>query len=127
MTDIIRHIKDQIEDVTKKALAEMDIQGKDSDAFKQALEGEIEIEIPKEKAHGDFSINTAMKLTKILRTSPVNIANALTAAMNFEGTYIEKCEIANFWKKGVHKNCGVSCVELVDGEYQLLWENKIYY
>lgn len=94
MTDIIRHIKDQIEDVTKKALAEMDIQGKDSDAFKQALEGEIEIEIPKEKAHGDFSINTAMKLTKILRTSPVNIANALTAAMNFDGTYIEKCEIA---------------------------------
>ena len=94
MTDIIRHIKNQIEAVTKKALAEMDIQGKDSDAFKQALEGEIEIEIPKEKAHGDFSINTAMKLTKILRTSPVNIANALTAAMNFDGTYIEKCEIA---------------------------------
>ena len=94
MTDIIRHIKGQIEDVTKKALAEMDIQGKDSDAFKQALEGEIEIETPKEKAHGDFSINTAMKLTKILRTSPINIANALTAAMNFEGTYIEKCEIA---------------------------------
>ena len=72
----------------------MDIQGKDSDGFKAALEGEIEIEIPKEKAHGDFSINTAMKLTKILRTSPVNIANALTGAMNFEGTYIEKCEIA---------------------------------
>ena len=94
MTDIIRQIKNQIEDVTKKALADMDIQGKDSDGFKAALEGEIEIEIPKEKAHGDFSINTAMKLTKILRTSPVNIANALTGAMNFEGTYIEKCEIA---------------------------------
>ena len=94
MTDIIRQIKNQIEDVTKKALADMDIQGKDSDGFKAALEGEIEIEIPKEKAHGDFSINTAMKLTKILRTSPVNIANELTGAMNFEGTYIEKCEIA---------------------------------
>ena len=60
MTDIIRQIKNQIEDVTKKALADMDIQGKDSYGFKAALEGEIEIEIPKEKAHGDFSINTAI-------------------------------------------------------------------
>ena len=40
---------------------------------------------------------------------------------------VEKCDIAHFWGKGVHKNCGVSCVELIDGEYQILWENKIYY
>ncbi len=94
MTDIIRHIKDQIAQITKKALCDMDIQGKDSPEFEAALKGEIEIEIPKEKAHGDFSVNTAMKLTKVLRTSPQNIAKALTAAMDFEGTYIEKCEIA---------------------------------
>ena len=41
--------------------------------------------------------------------------------------HIEKCEIAHFWGKGVHKNCGVSCVELIDGEYQVLWENRVYY
>lgn len=40
---------------------------------------------------------------------------------------IEHCDIAHFWGKGVHKNCGVSCVELVDDEYQILWENKIFY
>ena len=40
---------------------------------------------------------------------------------------IEKCDIAHFWGSGVHKNCGVSCVELIDGEYRILWENKIYY
>ena len=40
---------------------------------------------------------------------------------------IEKCEIAHFWGNGVHKNCGVSCVELIDGEYRILWENKVYY
>ncbi len=94
MTDIIRHIKDQIAQITKNALTNMDIQGKDTEEFKTFLNGEIEIEIPKEKAHGDFSVNTAMKLTKILKTSPQNIAKALTAAMDFEGTYIEKCEIA---------------------------------
>ena len=40
---------------------------------------------------------------------------------------IIKCDIAHFWGSVVHKNCGVSCVELIDGEYQILWENKIYY
>ena len=40
---------------------------------------------------------------------------------------IEKCDIAHFWGKGVHKNCGVSCVELIHGEYRILWENRVYY
>lgn len=40
---------------------------------------------------------------------------------------IEQCDIAHFWGNGVHKNCGVSCVELIEGEYKILWENKIYY
>ncbi len=39
---------------------------------------------------------------------------------------IEQCDIAHFWGNGVHKNCGVSCVELIDGEYQILWENRVY-
>ena len=40
------------------------------------------------------------------------------AAVRAMINYIEKCEIANFWKKGVHKNCGVSCVELIDGAWK---------
>lgn len=40
---------------------------------------------------------------------------------------IEKCDLAQFWGGGVHKNCGVSCVELVDGTYKILWENRIFY
>lgn len=40
---------------------------------------------------------------------------------------IEKCDIAYFWGEGVHKNCGVSCIELIDGEFHILWQNKIYY
>lgn len=94
MNDIMQHIKNQISDTVKKAMENMDIAGKDSDAFKEALAGEIEIEIPKDKKFGDFSVNTAMKLTKILKTSPVNIANAMINAMDFDGTYIEKCQIA---------------------------------
>ena len=40
---------------------------------------------------------------------------------------IEHSDKAHFWGRGVHKNCGVSCVEVIDGEYQILWENRIYY
>lgn len=36
-------------------------------------------------------------------------------------------EIKNFWEGAVHKNCAVSCVELVNGKYQILWENRIFY
>jgi len=104
MNDIIQHIKSEISEVTKKALEVMDLPFTDSAEFKDALNLEIEIEIPKDKSHGDFSINTAMKLTKVLKTSPVNIAKSLTEAMDFNDTYIDKCEIAgpgfiNFYLK----------------------------
>jgi len=84
MNDIIKHIKDQIAKVTLDALK----------AVNADVTTEIEIEIPKEKAHGDFSVNTAMKLTKILKMPPRAIAEALTGAMNFDGTYLDRCEIA---------------------------------
>ena len=40
---------------------------------------------------------------------------------------IEGCELSKFWGAGVHKNCGVSCVECVDGAYRILWENRVFY
>ena len=94
MNDIIRHIKDQIADITKKALLEIKVD----------VAVDVEIEIPKDKTHGDFSINTAMKLTKLLKMPPRDIAKALTDAFVLDGTYIEKCEIAgpgfiNFYLK----------------------------
>lgn len=36
-------------------------------------------------------------------------------------------EIKDFWEGAVHKNCAVTCVELMEGEYQILWENQIFY
>lgn len=40
---------------------------------------------------------------------------------------VEKCDIAHFWGNGVHKNCGVSCIELLNDKFNILWENRIYY
>ena len=94
MTDLINDIKQQIHDSVAQALCKI---GADENT-------EIEIEVPKEKAHGDFSVNTAMKLTKILKKNPREIAAQITDAMDFADTYIEKAEIAgpgfiNFYLK----------------------------
>lgn len=36
-------------------------------------------------------------------------------------------DLKDFWKGGVHKNCGVSIVEVKDGKAEVLQENVIYY
>ena len=36
-------------------------------------------------------------------------------------------DLKDFWKGGVHKNCGVSIVEVKDGQAKVLQENVIYY
>lgn len=35
--------------------------------------------------------------------------------------------VAEFWKGGVHKNCAVTILEVVDGKINLLEEGKVYY
>lgn len=87
MTDLIFEIKNQIRNIVVDSYNNTLSDG-------QFCLEEVEIEVPKEKSHGDFSVNTAMKLTKILGKNPREIANTLVGGMNFEGTYIDKVEIA---------------------------------
>jgi len=95
MNDIIFEIKNQINNIISNAISNT---GKalnaDEEAINNALKVEIETEIPKDKSHGDFSTNIAMKLSKILRNSPQNIAKNLVEQINTDNTYIEKTEIA---------------------------------
>lgn len=87
------------------------------EAFKQAIIkcgfvedydlSKIVIEIPKDKAHGDYSTNIAMQLTKLLRKNPREIASAIIEAVDKESANIESIEIAGpgfinmFMKKDV--------------------------
>ena len=103
MNDLVMEIKNQIKNAVSASVesmcAELD------EAQKSAVAAvEIEIEVPKEKDHGDFSINTAMKLTKLLRKNPRETAQKIVDGINFENTYIERAEIAgpgfiNFYLK----------------------------
>ncbi len=53
----------------------------------------VNLEEPREKAHGDYSTNLAMTLAKQLRKPPRVIAEAIVKHME-TGDLIEKCEVA---------------------------------
>lgn len=66
-------------------------------AFQKAFELEITlddivIEIPKDKEHGDYATNIAMKSAKLLKKSPRDIAALLIA--NIDDAAIQHCELA---------------------------------
>lgn len=55
---------------------------------------EVILETPKEKAHGDYATNMAMRLTKQLKKAPRQIAEEIVAHIDQEKASIEKMEIA---------------------------------
>ena len=52
----------------------------------------VMVEIPKLKDHGDFSSNIALRLAKVLKNSPINIANSLKSELE-NNDFIEKVEV----------------------------------
>ena len=74
-----------------------------SAAFEKAIsagtlpEAEIpafNIEVPADRANGDFSTNAAMAGARVFRRAPRQIADAVCANIDLEGTYVAKCEVA---------------------------------
>ncbi|OPX44835.1 arginine--tRNA ligase [Ruminiclostridium hungatei] len=56
--------------------------------------GQITIEIPREKGHGDFSTNIAMQITKVAKKAPRLIAETIIKNMDLTGTYITEVTCA---------------------------------
>ncbi|WP_018753748.1 arginine--tRNA ligase [Paenibacillus sanguinis] len=54
----------------------------------------IVLEVPKDKAHGDFATNAAMQLSRIAKKNPRQIAEDILTHLNHEKAGIEKAEIA---------------------------------
>ena len=78
-----------------------------SDAVKKtfdldSVEGLVMVEIPRDNANGDYSSNIAMRLAKLLKKKPFDIANELKE--NLTDDVIDHVEVAmpgfiNFWMK----------------------------
>ncbi len=56
--------------------------------------GDFNVEVPADRSHGDFAVNAAMVWTKVFRQNPRMIAEKIVNNCSFEGTYIERAEIA---------------------------------
>lgn len=80
------------------------VQGKLKDEIKAAVTKaglaaeeqipDVILEVPKEKAHGDYSTNMAMQLARVAKKAPRAIAEALISHFDHSKAHIEKIEIA---------------------------------
>lgn len=74
-------IKQEVQEILKKSLTNLQID----------YEKEIEVSIPKDKNHGDYSTNIALSLAKSLKDNPINIANKIKN--NIQSEIISKIEV----------------------------------
>ncbi len=90
MSVIVKCAEQQIREIILNA-AELAIKNGE---LPQAELTAFSVEKPADSTHGDYAVNCAMAWSKIFRNAPRKIAEVLMANANFDGTYIERFEIA---------------------------------
>ncbi|MBR6741248.1 MAG: arginine--tRNA ligase [Clostridia bacterium] len=90
MSVVVNKAKEEIKNIiiaaTNAAIADSTLQAAELTDFT--------IEVPANRTHGDYAINAAMVWSRLFRCAPRQIAEAIISHADFEGSYIEKCEIA---------------------------------
>ena len=90
MSVIIKRTEDdlrsRIEASIKKAISEGALPEGEIDSFN--------IEVPADRANGDYSTNAAMASARVFRLPPRKIAEAIVANLDLSGSMFERCEIA---------------------------------
>lgn len=90
MNNLMQSATDQLQSLIKDSLNRAMKQG-------DLIESEIPefvIEIPADKAHGDFATNVAMISARAFRMPPRKIAEIITANLDITDSYFDKYEIA---------------------------------
>ncbi|MBO5908910.1 MAG: arginine--tRNA ligase [Clostridia bacterium] len=91
MSLIVEKARKQIDDIicsaAKKAVEEGIL------PETEALAG-YKIETPQNREHGAYAVNAAMVWSKAFKNPPRKVAEALLEQFNFEGSYIDRAEIA---------------------------------
>lgn len=86
VNQVINEIRSAIMEAAGKAVADNE--------FDPCPLGGFNVEVPANKANGDYSSNAAMVWARDLHKAPRQIAQILVERMELEGTFIDKCEIA---------------------------------
>lgn len=90
MTNMMEAAQLQLREMLMQAMSQLVAEGKVPAEPLPAFR----IEVPADKSHGDFSSNIAMASAKALHMPPRKIAELLTEAFYFKGSYFEKAETA---------------------------------
>jgi arginyl-tRNA synthetase len=85
--NIAQQVKERLKDEIKAAVIKAGL-------AEEAQIPDVLLEIPKEKAHGDYSTNMAMQLARVAKKAPRMIADELVANFDKEKGSIDKIEIA---------------------------------
>lgn len=90
MSIVVANAKQQIKNIILNAANKAISDG----VLENAELRDFTIEVPKDRANGDYAINAAMVWSRLFKKAPRQIAEILMANADFDGTYIEKYEIA---------------------------------
>ena len=52
------------------------------------------VEIPQDRANGDYSVNAAFVGAKVFRTAPIKIAQTIQKYIDLGGSYFSECSVA---------------------------------
>ncbi|OPY59699.1 MAG: Arginine--tRNA ligase [Pelotomaculum sp. PtaU1.Bin035] len=87
-------IVEEISSGLARALARALESARESGAIKVDEAPDFNVEVPREKDHGDFAANLAMLLARPARMSPRKLAEILVNNFSLAGTWVERVEIA---------------------------------
>lgn len=90
MSKIVQQTKDMLREIIEKAVAAAVSKGE----LPQAEMPEFIIEIPSNKANGDYSSNVAMAGARCFKKAPRMIAESIANNIDLSGTLFERVEIA---------------------------------
>ena len=85
--NIVEQVQNKLKEEIKQAVIKAGLATEDQIA-------DVVLELPKEKAHGDYSTNMAMQLARVAKKAPRKIAEELVEHFDNSKASIEKIEIA---------------------------------
>ena len=91
MINMIQNAKDQVAQLVEQAYESAVAKGQLT-AAETAIRGNVEV--PKDKANGDYTSNFALAGAKALKMRPRDLAQLLADNLELEGSYFSKAEIA---------------------------------
>ena len=90
MSYIVNKVQEQLKNAVYAAVEAAVNDG----AFPQMPTAEFKVEIPADRANGDFSANAAMVWARELRSAPRKIADTIMEKISLDGTYFLRAEVA---------------------------------